>query len=327
MMRTILILTVTLPFLTPSFGQVKITPRDGKVVSVEIDGKPFTDFYVGNEGGALKPYLHPLRSASGKSVTRGFPMLPDVPGEVHDHPHHRGLWFTHGDVNGLDFWAPEVAKDPNKRGTVVLAKIDKAAGGKKSGEIVATFEWKTPQGKTLLTETRRMVFYSDPVNRIIDFDATLRPQEEVKFGDTKEGMFATRLAAGLEEPQRRSPAEPKRTGLMVGASGKKGEKEVWGKRAEWVDYAGELEGEQLGVAILDHPANPRHPTWWHSRSYGLFACNIFGLHDFENDKSKDGSLTIKPGQPLRFRYRVVIHPGNFASAGVAEMFQKYAAAK
>jgi methane monooxygenase PmoA-like len=323
MIRFLCLLALAVPLV----AQVKVTPHGAKTIAVEIDGKPFTDFYIGNEGGALKPYLHPLRSATGKVVTRGFPMLPDVPGESHDHPHQRGLWFTHGDVNGLDFWGAEVQKDAAKRGVVALAKVDKAAGGKRSGEIAATFNWNAPDGKTLLTETRRMIFYSDPVNRVIDFDITLHPDAKVTFGDTKEGTFAIRLAAGLEEPQKNSPPEPKRTGAMVNAVGKSGEKAVWGKRSEWVDYAGELEGERLGIAILDHPANPRHPTYWHSRSYGLFAANIFGVRDFENDTSKDGSLTIGPGQPLRFRYRVIIHPGNYQSAGIGDQYQKYAAAR
>ena len=323
MVRFFCLLVLCLPLA----AQVRITPQGSRIISVEIDGKPFTDFYIGNENGALKPYLHPLRSASGKVVTRGFPMLPDVSGESHDHPHQRGLWFTHGNVNGIDFWGSEVEKDPAKRGVVTLVKVDKTAGGRKSGEITATFNWNAPGGKTLLSETRRMVFYSDPVNRIIDFDIVLHPEDSVTFVDTKEGTFAIRLAAGLEEPQKNAPAVPKRTGLMVNAVGKSGEKAVWGKRSEWVDYAGELDGEKLGIAILDYPANPRHPTYWHSRSYGLFAANIFGVHDFENDASKDGSLTIAPGQPLRFRYRVIIHPGNYQSAAIGDQYQRYSAMK
>src|SRR5262245_29364264 len=136
----------------PLCAQVKITQHGNKTVAVEIDGKPFTDFYVGNENGALKPYLHPLRAASGTVVTRGYPMIPDIPGETHDHGHHRGLWFTHGDVNGLDFWGNEVQKDPAKRGTVALVKIDHVRDGADSGEIDATFAWNAPNGKTLLTE-------------------------------------------------------------------------------------------------------------------------------------------------------------------------------
>jgi hypothetical protein len=81
------------------------------------------------------------------------------------------------------------------------------------------------------------------------------------------------------------------------------------------------------VAILEHPSNPRHPTYWHSRAYGLFAANPFGVRDFTGDKTKDGSLTIEPGQSVRFRYRVVIHPGDVKAANIAALYQKYAATK
>ena len=199
--------------------------------------------------------------------------------------------------------------------------------GKKSGSLAATFDWLDPQGKPILTESRTIIFYSNPTMRIMDFDLNLRALEKVKFGDTKEGTFAIRLAAGLEEPDKKSLPKPKRTGMMVNANGAKGEKGVWGKRSPWVDYAGELDGEKLGIAIFDHPTNPKHPTYWHSRSYGLFAANIFGEHDYYNDKSRDGGVTVEPGNSLRFRYRVIIHPGDSMSANIAEMYKKYTEGK
>jgi hypothetical protein len=310
----------------PLAAQVKIAQQGNEKISVEIDGKPFTDFWIGPS--THKPYLAPLRSATGIVVTRSYPMDPNVPGESHDHPHHRGLWFTHGDVNGYDFWGnePDQKGAGKGKGDVVLKKVNKVSGGKSNGVIDAVFEWKA-DGKTLLTETRRMTFYSDPRLRTIDFDATLSPEEKVTFGDTKEGMFAIRLAAPLEGVQPKGIAEPKRTGKLVNAQNKAGEKNVWGKRSEWADFSGEIDGQPVGVSILDHPNNPRHPTYWHARDYGLFATNIFGVHDFENDKSRDGSLTIQPGQPLRFRYRVIIHPGPVNPGQVREMFTAYGAAK
>jgi hypothetical protein len=308
-------------------AQVKITQQGNEKVSVEIDGKPFTEFFVGPE--TKKPYLAPLRAASGTIITRQYPMKEDVPGESHDHPHHRGLWFTHGDVNGYDFWGNEDSQQgANKgKGKVTLVKINKVTSGKASGTIDATFDWKIPSGQILLMERRLMTFYSDPQLRTIDFDITLSPDENVTFGDTKEGMFAIRLAAPLEEEQPKNIPEPKRTGKLVNAQNKIGEKNVWGKRSEWADYSGQINGEPVGVAIFDHPANPRYPTYWHARGYGLFATNIFGVHDFENDKSQDGSLTIKPGQPLRFRFRVVIHPGDANSAGLRKLYSAWANAK
>jgi hypothetical protein len=114
---------------------------------------------------------------------------------------------------------------------------------------------------------------------------------------------------------------------MVNAEGAETEKNCWGKRSAWLDYDGQVDGQTVGVAVFDHPSNPRHPTYWHTRAYGLLAANIFGVHDFLNDKTKDGSLTVEPGQPLRFRYRVVIHPGNTREAGIAALYTKYAATK
>jgi len=303
----------------PAAAQVQIAQHGIEYISVDINGKPFTRFYIGPE--TNKPYLHPLRSASGKIVTRGYPM-EDLPGESHDHPHHRGLWFSHGDVNGFDFWGNE--QRGGKFGRIVLEKVNSLTSGKKSGTIDATFDWRDPSGQTLLTEDRRMTFYSQPKLRTIDFDITLTARENVKFGDTKEGTFAIRVVSGLESPHAGAPVDPPRTGHIVDSKGRQGEKEIWGKRADWVDYYGTVEGEPLGIAIFDNPGNPRHPTWWHARGYGLFAANIFGLHDFENDKTKDGSLTLALGGTLRFRYRVVIHPGDFRDAHIARLYEEYA---
>ncbi len=300
----------------PVAAQVSVSQRTDRIV-IDIDGKPFSEFFIGAE--TVKPYLHPLRSASGKIVTRRYPM-ESVEGESKDHPHHRGLWFTHGNINDYDFWANEQSQKgstKNGKGRVVTKKVLDVKSGKKSGSLKALFEWQTPEGKTLLSENRQMIFYSDPKLRTVDLDIRLTAVEKVTFGDTKEGCFAIRLASPLEE---------KRGGKMVSSDGKLGEKLIWGKQFPWVDYYGDIEGETLGVTIMDHPASHRHPTYWHSRAYGLFAANVWGLHDFV-DKSKNGSETLEPGQTIRFRFRVVIHPGNTDSAGIAAIYKKYSAMK
>jgi hypothetical protein len=301
----------------PLCAQVKLT-QGGDKISVEVDGKPFTEFFYGPD--APKPYLHPLRTASGVVVTRHFPMAK-VEGETTDHPHHRGLWFTHGDVNGVDFWMNEPPGDRKNLGRVVLNKIL----GVKNGTINALFDWVGPGQNKMLTESRTMTFYSDPRLRTVDFDITLAAIEKVKFGDTKEGTFAIRVASGLEAPGKNVPASPPRTGKMIDAEGRELEANVWGKRAPWVDVYGEVEGQTLGIAIMDHPANPHYPSFWHCRAYGLCASNPFGAHDFMNDKNQDASLTLQPGERVRLRYRVVIHPGDPKSAGIAELYQAFAA--
>ena len=168
-----------------------------------------------------------------------------------------------------------------------------------------------------MTETRTITFYGGS-ERTIDYDISIDPLEKLTFRDTKEGTFGIRLATSMSEDK---------GGKMTNAEGKQTEKNVWGKRSPWVDYAGQVDGKLVGVAIMDYPSNPRHPTYWHSRAYGLFAANPFGVKDFTGDKSQDGSMTVEPGHPLRFRYRVVIHDGDAEHAGIAALYQKFSAVK
>lgn len=280
-------------------------------ITIDVDSKPFTTFHYGAESG--KPYLAPLRSASGKIVTRHFPM-ENLPGESRDHIHHTGLWFSYDDVNGTKFWENDPTYTKPHIGRIVVRSAQ-YKDGDKNGTLTAVMEWREPGGKTLLVEDRNMVFYSDPKLRTIDFDITLTASEDVAFGDTKEGAFAIRLADNFTE---------KKGAKMVDADGRATMANVWGKRSNWVDYTAEVEGERLGVAIFDHPGNPRHPTYWHARDYGLFALNPFGQNAFD-PKQPESQWKLPKGQKVRFRWRVVIHPGDAATGGVEELYKDYAA--
>ena len=323
-----LALLVALSFCAapPALAQVKLT-QGPEQIAVEIDGKPFTVFYISGKD-LNRPYLHPLRSASGKIVDRSFP-AGQLPGETTDHPHHAGLFYGHGDVNGYNYWAIQnvptpPSEDSAKMGRIVLKDVVSVKSGKESGSVDVVFSWLTPAGKPLLTETRKMTFHAHPLLRIIDFDFDFLAIDRVVFRDTKEGTFAMRMATALEEPPATEKAgTPSRTGKLMNAQGGEREANVWGKRSEWVDYSGEIDGEKVGVVMMDHPDNPRHPTYWHSRGYGLHSINPFGVSDFLNDKTQDGSLTIEPGKHVRFRYRVVIHPGS-GRGMLAELYRQYA---
>ncbi len=310
--------------LAPLWAQVKITQGPEKI-AVEIDGKPFTDFVIQGEDYA-KPFLWPLRAASGTVVTRYWPVDKTHQGESTDHPHHRGLWFGHGDVNGFNFWANEQAAHSKNSGKQIVKNV-KVKSGDTTGIIQCDIEW-TAGGKVLLVEHRTMTFYSGdaagPQNRQIDFDLNLEPKTKVNFGDTKEGTFSMRLAPWLEYPQKKGPQEPKRTGTMVNAEGNKGEENDWGKRSAWMDYYGEVNGEKIGIAMFDYPKNPGYPNRWHTRGYGLFGINPFGLHDFDKNAPGPGGVTIEPGHNLRYRFRVLIHPGDYETAKIAEQYKKYA---
>lgn len=288
-------------------AQVRFAPED---ITVNIDGKPFTTFHYGTD--ANKPFLAPLRSASGKIVTRHFPM-ENIVGESHDHLHHRGLWFSYDDVNGVKFWENDPSYTKGRVGRIVVRNTD-WKDGDRSGTLTALMEWRDPDGKVLLNEIRKMTFYSDPKLRTIDFEITLKAAEDVTFGDTKEGAFAIRLADNFTE---------RKGGRMVDADGRVGMKNVWGKRSNWVDYTADVDGEQLGVAIFDSPQNPRHPTYWHARDYGLFALNPFGQKAFD-PKLEESHWKVPAGKQIVFRWRVVIHPGDAETGHVADLYRAWA---
>jgi hypothetical protein len=269
-----------------------------------------------------------LRAASGRIVNRSFP-AGQVPGETMDHPHHAGLFYGHGDVNGFNYWAVQNVAQPKPPasanfGRIVLDKVASVKSGKESGSLDVVFTWLKPDGGRLMTETRKTTFHAHPELRIIDFDFDFKAIDTVVFRDTKEGTFAMRMATVLEEPPLKPKPDggPARTGKLRNAQGGEGEPNVWGKRSEWVDYSGQIDGEKVGVVMMDHPGNPRHPTYWHSRGYGLHSINPFGVSDFLNDKTQNGSLTLAPGQRVRFRYRVIVHPG-LPPARLAELYKQF----
>ena len=100
---------------------------------------------------------------------------------------------------------------------------------------------------------------------------------------------------------------------------------TWGKRAAWVDYHGPLDGQVTGITIMNHPSSFRFPTYWHVRTYGLFAANPFGLHDFEGTSEVDGTHELEAGESITLRYRVLLHRGDEKEGKVAEAFADYAA--
>lgn len=324
--------TVTKPSARANPLGVRIVPTNGNL-RVELNGKFFTEYYYQN---VPRPFCFPIIGPEGLAMTRNFP-IRDVPGEETDHPHHRSLWFSHSPVNGVDVWT-----ERSTSGRIVHRGFADISSGVNTGFIKTMNDWVGPDKKVLCSDEQTLRFYPCKDNSTItlDFEITLKATHgDVTFGDSKEGSFAIRVAESMRvlQPVKKGEKAQAGQGHIVLSTGEsddgasaaaakdaKREAVTWGKRAAWCDYYGPVEGKIVGFAIMDHPKNPRHPTWWHVRDYGLFAANPFGQHDFENLKDiHAGDLKIPAGQSATFRYRVVIHEGDEKTARIAERYTEY----
>ena len=318
---------------------VSVVPHEfDRRVDILVGGQPFTSYIWPTT--IKKPVLYPLRSANGVVVTRGFPLEPR-PGERTDHPHHVGLWFTYGDVNGLDFWNNSDAIPVEKRsgyGTILHRSIRSTKSGDGEGVLETTEEWVTPANKPLLREDTRYVFHASLGARRIERITKLTALDTtVSFIDNKEGVIGMRLARQLEhpslQPERYADASGKVTnvakmdtagvhGHYISSEGKEGDA-VWGTRGKWTMLRGDVNGRPVTLAILDHPKNWGYPTYWHARGYGLFAANPLGQKALTEGKAEATNYTLQPGQSVTFRHEILILDGTAAPADIQKYYNEF----
>lgn len=290
-------------------------------VEVWIDSQLITSYIYPST--IAKPVLNPLKTLSGKVLTRSYP-LDTVPGERIDHPHHIGAWFNYGDVNGLDFWnnSDAIAEDvKDQYGSIFHKEITNIENGDESGILEVVCEWKAPDGTILLNETSKFVFSTIENAIIIDRYTTLKALDtKVSFKDNKEGMIGIRVARALELPSNKpdifldahgNPTETKVldntgvTGNYLSSEGVEGEA-AWGTRARWMELYGTMDDEKVALVIFDHPQNVGYPTYWHARGYGLFAANPLGQSIFSNGENVL-DFKLAANEAVTFKYRILIH--------------------
>jgi len=241
-----------------------------------------------------KPFLYPIRTLAGKTISRGWPLEPRA-GDSEDHEWHRGFWYGHGDINGADFW--------REQGRDKTARLVARAAPEQSRHGAAIELAMTPPGGKAMGSMRQEFRFTDTRDaRLLDATITIRADagQALRFGDTDDGGFAFRLSEAFRED---------RGARLRNSEGRTGTKEIWGKPARWTDFSAEVGGGRAGVALFDHPSNLRHPTRWHARGYGLNAANPFALKSFTRDPAAEGSYTLPAGKALTLRYRAAIYDG------------------
>lgn len=278
-----------------------------KIARVTAKGKDAAGFYWGDEWD--KPFLYPIRTVSGKVLSRGYP-VEKIEGEATDHVWHRGFWWGHGVVNGEDFWREQ---GRNKTSRLVVE------GSPRTGKehVAATMAMMTPANKRLGTVRQRYSIRDEGKLRFVDTEIAVVADQGVAltFGDTDDGGFAFRLNDAFRED---------RGARLLNSEGLQGTASIWGKAARWTDYSAMVGGERAGVAVFDHPSNLRYPTGWHARGYSLNAANPFASKSFSKGKGPDGAYTLPAGETLKLRYAAVIHEGAFEAAEIEKTYRKWA---
>lgn len=308
------ILTCTGQATADGHGKKLQIKKDGDRELVMIGDAMFTAL---NTKGQRLPYLYPIIGPTGAEMTRNYPIKQGVKGEATDHPHHISMWFAHGSVSGVNYW-----HNKKDSGTVQNAQMIYASDPSPRPVIGASDVWLKGNKEPLADVKTRYAFevLADG-SRVIDYTTSIAPSDGIEplvFGDTKEGTMAIRM-----HPALRIKGEVA-TGKAINSEGHK-DRDVWGKRAKWVAYWGQIDGKTCGIAIFDHPTNLRHPTWWHARDYGLFTANPFGMSDFERGKHKRGAgnHAVKAGEQLDLQYRFVFFAGTAEEADIANKYDQW----
>jgi hypothetical protein len=270
----------------PHFERMRISPQwplEG-VLNV-LDGEtPFATYHV---SGGKRPYLYPVIGPDGIGLTEL--------GKTHDptgsHAHHYSLWTAHASVDGKDFWS-------EKGGSITHEAIESLEDGPLFSRLRVRNRWTER-----LVERRTLTFYAFDDHRLIDVELELTGT--ATLGKSTFGPLAVRV--------RPSMSVFDGGGEIRNAEGAINEKDAHLRRAAWIDLSGPVGATARGgVALLDHPSNPGHPTAWHCRDDGWAGAAL----------CKDGDVVVSPDQPLRLKYRVVLHRGD---GQVARRFAEYAA--
>lgn len=248
-----------------------------------------------------RPFIFPVIGPSGRSLTRMA-----HPRDPQGHSHHNSVWISHHSVNGLSFWADR------STGRILHKTLDQYEDLGDTSWVSVTNNWidESKNNQVLMIEKRRTTVQLLPENQFwlyLDLQLEAPKDAPVTLGKTPFGLVGVRMA--------------KTIGVLDGggeirnSDGKSGEKEIFWKPAKWCDYSGPIrDGVTEGITLMDHPANPNHPTVFHVRSDGWMGASL----------TEQADRLIEPGKPLRLRYALYVHTGKPTIEDLQKRFDEFA---
>ncbi len=294
MKKTIfLVLLITVTWVK-TVAQNKVTAtKYASKIDVSINNNLFTSYLFSQE--EKYPFFFPVNGPSNASVTSM---------RNGNYPHHSSLFFGCDFVNGGNYW-----QEGLERGQIILLRADIIPSDTTKVIIENECIWRRPNASAPIKDLRKITITAPSKELFqIDFDITLEMLMDVTIKKTNHSLFSGRMDADLAVTN---------GGTMVNAEGEKGEKATFGKKSAWMDCYGKRGDKIEGMAIMQHPSNEWYPSPWFTRDYGFFSPTPMFWP--QNDKE----TTLKKGQTIQLKYRVLVHSGDVVSAKIAEQFEQY----
>lgn len=279
----------------PPFPRVQAIPLPMRQIAFEVDGTEIARYHF--DASYYRPFVFPLIGPAGEDLTR-----IGQPTEPRDHGHHLSVWVSHQDVNGVNFWE-------DGEGRVVHEHIESITDGPESAIIITTNTWRDAKGRVLLDERRTTSLTTLARDeRYLDTRIELAPRDgAVTFGKTNFGFFAFRVAKTMGVTDG--------GGQITNSEGAINEENVMAQHARWVDYTGPVAPDTAnGLAVFDHPDNPRFPAAFHVRNNGWIGASFCMEEPYE----------LAQGQTLTLKYRLYAHDSDATLASIDAHWQRFA---
>ncbi|WP_372932806.1 PmoA family protein [Mariniphaga sediminis] len=275
-------------------AQPKVTAEQvGDKIEFRVNGNLFTSYILSEF--EKYPFFFPVNGPSNASVTS----MRNA-----NYPHHSSLFFGCDKVNGGNYW-----QEGLERGQIISLRADILETGNGKAVVENECIWKRPGADAPIKDKRKITVSVPSSEKFqIDFDIVMEMLMDVTIDKTNHSLFSGRMDPDLAVVN---------GGTMVNAEEETGEKGTFGKRSAWMDCSGKRMGKTEGMAILQHPSNEWFPAPWFTRDYGFFSPTP--MYWPENEKN----ITLKKGEQIELRYRVIVHSGNHKEAKIAEEFEKY----
>ncbi|NHI15687.1 DUF6807 family protein [Microbacterium excoecariae] len=297
-------------------SEVRVAQEDRDLAvnaaGVEIARYVFSDDAPVFEG--PKPFLHPLRTLSGATVTGYRPW---------DHRWHKGLQMTLTDVSGQNFWGGNTYV--HGEGYVPLDNVGRirhdqftSVQGGSEATVAEELTWITQAGEPWLAEHRTHRFHGVDTDRgiwALDITSSLTsiaghdlvlgsPTTLGRENAGYSGLFL-RLARSFTSGAVTTPAHE---GLVGSAADV-----VMGSAEPWLALSGQLDEVDGGATILAFAgaSSAEPPVRWFVRSepFPVLAPS----------PTFDEAVTLAPGERLDLAHRFVVADGALSPGEIAAL--------